>query len=180
VLSWRAWVISTFVADERLRCLWWNTSNETDVQSHFNAQMLFCVFATCRNHWHGTHVAFCNLWKEHGLYSSKFNVFLFVSAQWWVFRKSYEMSTPLWKPTSGDASSRESRGVTRGERRAHFPGAESLRGALKSPNNVTSSFFNTVHLLPEELRFWTCGRQTCFLTRVPFNLVTPLRERTTF
>jgi len=33
------------------------------------------------------------------------------------------------------------------------PGAESLRGAPKSPNNVTSAFFNTVHLLPKDLKF---------------------------
>jgi len=26
-------------------------------------------------------------------------------------------------------------------------------GTPKSPNNVTSSFFNTVHLLPKDLRF---------------------------
>jgi len=31
----------------------------------------FFVFVTCRNHWHGTHVVFCNLCKGHGLYSSK-------------------------------------------------------------------------------------------------------------
>jgi len=33
------------------------------------------------------------------------------------------------------------------------PGAESLRGAPKSPNNVTSTFFNAVRLLPKDLRF---------------------------
>ena len=33
------------------------------------------------------------------------------------------------------------------------PGAESLRRAPKSPNNVTSTFFNTVNLLPKNLRF---------------------------
>ena len=49
------------------------------------------------------------------------------------------------------------KGVTRG---AHnFPGAESLwgakslRGAPKNPNNVTSTFFNTAHMLPKDLRF---------------------------
>jgi len=75
------------------------------------------------------------------------------------------------------------RGVTRGAMggaipRApnHYWGAESLRRAPKSPNNVTSAFFNTVHLLPKELRFEHGGRrrQTCFLPRAPFNLVTPL------
>jgi len=28
-----------------------------------------------------------------------------------------------------------------------------LRGALKSPNNVTSTFFNAVHWLPKDLNF---------------------------
>jgi len=32
------------------------------------------------------------------------------------------------------------------------PGAESLRGAPKSPNNDKSTFLNTVHLLPKDLR----------------------------
>jgi len=31
-------------------------------------------------------------------------------------------------------------------------GAEWLRGVPKSPNNITSTFFNTVHLLPKDLR----------------------------
>jgi len=32
-------------------------------------------------------------------------------------------------------------------------GAKSLRGAPKSTNNVTNTFFDTVHLLPKDLRF---------------------------
>jgi len=35
----------------------------------------------------------------------------------------------------------------------HHGGAESLREAPKRPNNVTSAFFSTVHLLPKDLRF---------------------------
>jgi len=35
----------------------------------------------------------------------------------------------------------------------HYGGAESLRGVLKSPNNVASTFFNTVNLLPKDHRF---------------------------
>jgi len=31
--------------------------------------------------------------------------------------------------------------------------AKSLRGASKIPNNVASTFFNTVYLLPKDLRF---------------------------
>jgi len=44
-----------------------------------------------------------------------------------------------------------------GARGAQLPGAESLRGAPKSPNNVTSSFINAVHLLPKDLRFQHAG-----------------------
>ena len=87
----------------------------------------------------------------------------------------------------------DSRGVTRGARGHYFRGAESLwgrritsgdaerlRGAPKSPNNVTSiqyiwfwKTFNTVHLLPKDLTF-EHGRQTCFLPQAPSNLVAPL------
>jgi len=35
----------------------------------------------------------------------------------------------------------------------HYGGADSLRGTPKSPNNVTSTFFNTVYLFPKDLRF---------------------------
>jgi len=51
------------------------------------------------------------------------------------------------------------RGVTRGDKGERFPGAESLWGTEslrrvpKSPNNVTSTFFNAVYLLPKDLRF---------------------------
>jgi len=38
-------------------------------------------------------------------------------------------------------------------REAQFPGLRVTMGAPKSSNNVTSTFFNTVHLLPKGLRF---------------------------
>jgi len=57
-------------------------------------------------------------------------------------------------------SAHRTRGVTRGVKggtvpRApnHYGGAKSLRGALESLNKGTSTFFNTVHLLPKDLRF---------------------------
>jgi len=34
----------------------------------------------------------------------------------------------------------------------HYGGSEWLRGAPKNPHDVTSSFFNTVHLLSKDLR----------------------------
>jgi len=51
------------------------------------------------------------------------------------------------------------RGVTRGARGAQIPwrrvtmGVPNHCGSLKSPNNVTSTFFNRVHLLPKDVRF---------------------------
>jgi len=36
---------------------------------------------------------------------------------------------------------------------SHHEGAEWLRRAPKNPNNVTSIFFNTVHLIPKDLSF---------------------------
>ena len=80
-----------------------------------------------------------------------------------------------------------SRGVTKGQggaitrARNHSGGTEILKGhqmiagAPKNPNNVTRTFFNAIHLLPEDLRFENGGCQTCFLPRAQSNLVTPLR-----
>jgi len=51
----------------------------------------------------------------------------------------------------------------------HYWGAEWLRGESKSPDNVTSTFFNTVNLLPKDLRFNHGGGKLA-----PSNLVTPL------
>jgi len=70
-------------------------------------------------------------------------------------------------------------GVTRRERRHNSPGAKLLRRTPKSPNNVTSTIFNAVRLLPnDQVRTW--GRQTCLLPRAPCNLVTPLPPCTFF
>ena len=45
-------------------------------------------------------------------------------------------------------------GRNEGGPRGHIsPGAESLLGALRSPNNVTSTFFITVRLPPNDVRF---------------------------
>ena len=62
---------------------------------------------------------------------------------------------------------------------AQFPGhrittgsVEWLRGTPKSPNNITSAFFNTVHILPITTSNSNVGVQTS-LPRAPSNLVTP-------
>jgi len=58
--------------------------------------------------------------------------------------------------------------------RGTLPRAPNHYGAPKSPNHAKSTFFNTVHLLPQDLGFEHGGRQTCFLSRGSSNLVTPL------
>ena len=57
----------------------------------------------------------------------------------------------------------------RGQRGHNCTGAESLWGTSKSSNNATSTFLNTVHLLPKNRRFeHGCAKLA------PSNLVTPL------
>jgi len=73
------------------------------------------------------------------------------------------------------------RGITRGGKGGAIPwapnhygrGAESLRGAPKTPNNVTSTFFNS-RFASEKPPVRTWGFQTCFFARVPAKLITPL------
>jgi len=63
-------------------------------------------------------------------------------------------------------------GQNEGREREHNSGAPNQRGgARKSPNNVTSTFFNTVHLLPEDLGFEHGA---------PSNLVTTLLDLSLF
>jgi len=52
------------------------------------------------------------------------------------------------------------------------PGAESL-GTPKSPHNIASAFFNTVHLLPEDLRFEHGGAKLFLFPGEISNLSTP-------
>ena len=44
-------------------------------------------------------------------------------------------------------------GHNEGGRGTQFPERRITLGAAKNPENITSTFFNTVHLLPEHLRF---------------------------
>jgi len=91
-------------------------------------------------------------------------------------------NTVQWLHDSNHLSD-SSRGVTTGGKGGILPGRQVNMGvpnhcgrAPKCPNNVTSTFFNTVDLLPKKLRFehgeW--GRQTCFLPRALSTLVTSL------
>jgi len=73
----------------------------------------------------------------------------------------------LWGRKSPGAESLWGRLITAGN-------VEWLRGTIKSPKNITSTFSNTVHLLPKDLSLWTWGRQACFLPRASSYLVTQL------
>jgi len=78
------------------------------------------------------------------------------------------------KPTV--RSYRMTRGVTRGRARGtQFPRRRiTAEGTEMSQQcHITSTFFNTVHLLPKRAQVGTWGQQTCFLPRAPSNLVTP-------
>jgi len=46
--------------------------------------------------------------------------------------------------------------------------------AAKSLKNVTSTFLNTAHLLPKDLRFEHGGAKLASFLQAPYNLVTPL------
>jgi len=63
------------------------------------------------------------------------------------------------------------KGVTWGAQ--NFLGAESLCEVPKNPNNVTSTFFNAINLVPKDLRF-KHGAPNLLLRPGPSNLVTPL------
>ena len=63
------------------------------------------------------------------------------------------------------------KGVTWGAN--NFLGAESLWEVPKNPNNVTSTFFNAINLVPKDLRF-KHGAPNLLLAPGPSNLVTPL------
>ena len=66
---------------------------------------------------------------------------------------------------------RNDQGRTEGGKMTRAP---SHYGASKSPSNVASTSFSTVHLLPKDLRFENWGRQTCFLPRASSDLVASL------
>jgi len=54
----------------------------------------------------------------------------------------------------------------------HCGGAKSLRGVPENPNNITTTFFNTVDLLPKDLKFEHGGAK---LASCPEHHITSLR-----
>ena len=66
------------------------------------------------------------------------------------------------------------RGVTRGPRGAQFTGRRITMGVPKNSNNVTSTLFITVHLLPKDFRFELGGAK---LASFPERHLTSLRSR---
>jgi len=69
------------------------------------------------------------------------------------------------------------RGITNGDKGDTIPRAPNHYGAPKSPNNVTSTVFNTVHLLPKDRRFEHGGAK---LASCPGRHLTSLRPCTTY
>ena len=69
-----------------------------------------------------------------------------------------------------------------GARGAQFPGRritmgrKSLRGAPKSPSNVTNTFFSRVLLLPKDISF-EHGSAKHFLPQAPSNIIRPLVQQ---
>ena len=70
-------------------------------------------------------------------------------------------------------------GYNEGDKQGTFPrvlnqygGAKSLRGASKSPNNVTLYFLQYSILASKRPQVRICGRQTCFSPRALSNLIT--------
>ena len=80
-----------------------------------------------------------------------------VSILWLLYKQATQISTRT--QAMGPDTGIRTQGCNEGRRGAQIPGGESIRGVewLRrtpiSPNNVTSTFFNTVHLLPNYLRF---------------------------
>jgi len=78
----------------------------------------------------------------------------------------FEIDTWMSQNFLGAVSRRQGRNEG-GQEGNITPSAESLwghqitAGAPKSPNSVTSTFFNTVHLLPKNLRFEHQGAELC-------------------
>jgi len=94
----------------------------------------------------------------------------------WCPRKDCWSKSCWLHPLESGPEVDQGRGETRGQGGQIFPGAkpwgsESLRGQPKSINKVTSTFFNTVHLLPKDLRLehggqiGTWGRQSSVFPR---------------
>ena len=81
-----------------------------------------------------------------------------------------------------------SRGVTTGGGKGgtiprapnSYGGAESLWGAPKSSNKVTSTFFNAVQLVPKDLRFAHGGAKLASCPGAPSNLVTKVHLKQYF
>jgi len=71
------------------------------------------------------------------------------------------------------------RDVTREARGKQFQSANSLRetlndyGDAKSRNNLATTFFNTVHLLPKDIRFEHGGTKLAFCPRHHLALLRP-------
>jgi len=76
------------------------------------------------------------------------------------------MVQSAWGVTKGQGGAISGRRITLGR--------WNTTGKPENPNNVTRTFFNTEHLLPEDLRLESGGAERASLPRTPNNRVTPL------
>ena len=63
-----------------------------------------------------------------------------------------------------------------GQEGCNSPGTESLLWAQKSPNNVESTFFDTVYLLPKDLRFENGGAKLASCSGCHLTLLRPWKS----
>jgi len=116
------------------------------------------------------------LWWSHRRIKARKRVLLISMLRYFKQEKTGYIEVSIELYLSNTSNTRIAvRGVTRGKGLVS-PGAESLQGAPKSFNNLTSTFCSWVHLLPKDLRLKTWERQTCFFPWPPSNFVTSLIE----
>jgi len=167
VLSWRAWVISTFDEDNwlGLSCSWWLHLPKLKCKASLARQCCF-FFVTSRNHWHGTHVAFCNLCNGQRLYSSKSNIFLFVAES--LFQEMHHLvKRRCFGVLTGQNNNK--RGLSWTTKEAyHEPGGRSSMFSQRTPLRIA---ITKLGLRCVKLGFAKIGAG--YLTNVGFALFSP-------
>jgi len=99
---------------------------------------------------------------------------------WLDFPRPRYFAEVVNSPNSKRKTFGMTRAVTRGQgvtiprQPNYYRGAKTLRGALQGPNNVASTFVNTVHLLPKDLRFEHGGAKLVSCPGRHLTCVTPL------
>jgi len=82
----------------------------------------------------------------------------------------------LAKPADIRSHGRNEGGGTIPRAPNHYGELRMTAGAPKSPNNVTSIFFTTVHLFPKDLKFEHGGAELCSCSRRWLTSLRPVRS----